>query len=174
MGDENQRDVFLGTSLSNQIDDLPLIPRIDVGRRLIRQNEIRLIGQRAGNRDTLLFADRHRPRLVVQAMAQSHAFQQTAGTHVLVGTQGRSGRALLSVADDGSGVPVEHAERIFDRFYRVEGAQASGSGLGLAIARELAARMGGTVELSLEDGRTTFTLALPAVAAAPEALPAAS
>ena len=69
---------------------------------------------------------------------------------------------------------MQYAERIFDRFYRVEGPQASGSGLGLAIARELAERMGGTVELSTTDGRTTFTLALPAVAAAPEAVPVSS
>jgi signal transduction histidine kinase len=71
------------------------------------------------------------------------------------------GHAELSVSDDGPGIPREHAERIFDRFYRVEGPHASGSGLGLAIARELAERMGGTVELESRSGRTTFTLSLP-------------
>ena len=59
------------------------------------------------------------------------------------------------------GIPPEHAERVFDRFYRVEGPQASGSGLGLAIARELAERMDGSVELVSVPGRTTFTLSLP-------------
>ena len=54
----------------------------------------------------------------------------------------------LAVSDDGPGIPPEHAERVFDRFYRVEGPHASGSGLGLAIARELAEHMDGTVELS--------------------------
>ncbi len=79
----------------------------------------------------------------------------------------RADRAELAVSDDGPGIPREHAERIFDRFYRVEGPHASGSGLGLAIARELAERMGGTVELVSASGRTTFTLSLPAAAAAP-------
>jgi signal transduction histidine kinase len=78
---------------------------------------------------------------------------------------------VLQVRDDGPGIPDEHAERIFDRFYRVEGPQASGSGLGLAIARELAEHMGGTVELSSVDGWTTFTMTLPAVAVAPEPVP---
>jgi two-component system OmpR family sensor kinase len=71
------------------------------------------------------------------------------------------GRAVLAVHDDGPIAP-EHAERVFDRFYRVEGPQASGSGLGLAIARELAEHMDGTVELVSAPGRTTFTLTLPA------------
>ena len=69
---------------------------------------------------------------------------------------------MLAVNDDGPGIPPAHAERVFDRFYRVEGPQASGSGLGLAIARELAEHMDGTVELMSAPGRTTFTLSLPA------------
>ena len=55
-------------------------------------------------------------------------------------------------------------ERVFQRFYRVDGGQASGSGLGLAIARELAGRMGGTVTVASRPGSTVFTLELPAEA----------
>ena len=64
----------------------------------------------------------------------------------------RDDRAVLAVEDDGPGIPAEHLERVFDRFYRVEGAHASGSGLGLAIARELAERMGGTVTIESRPG----------------------
>ena len=68
----------------------------------------------------------------------------------------------LEVTDDGPGIAPEHLDRIFDRFYRVDGTQASGSGLGLAIARELAQHMGGAVSVETRPGRTSFVLALPA------------
>ena len=72
---------------------------------------------------------------------------------------------MLSVEDDGPGIPGEHLEQVFDRFYRVDGGVASGSGLGLAIARELAELMGGRVTLESRPGRTVFALEL---AVAPE------
>ena len=71
----------------------------------------------------------------------------------------------LIVEDDGPGIAPDDLERIFQRFYRVEGGQASGSGLGLAIARELAGRMNGAVTVSSRPGATTFMLDLPAESA---------
>ena len=88
-----------------------------------------------------------------------------SGTEVRISASVENGRAALTVSDDGPGIPREHVERIFDRFYRVEGPQASGSGLGLAIARELAERMDGSVELVSRPGSTRFTLSLPGVPA---------
>jgi signal transduction histidine kinase len=58
-------------------------------------------------------------------------------------------------------VPARDREHLFERFYRADGGKASGSGLGLAIARELAARMEGTIELRSEPGETVFALVLP-------------
>ena len=90
----------------------------------------------------------------------------------MISTRRAGDRALLEVADDGPGIAPEHLDRIFDRFYRVEGTQAFGSGLGLAIARELALRMGGTVTVETRPGRTVFALQLPAEPApAPRRLP---
>ena len=82
-------------------------------------------------------------------------------TPVRIRTLGENGVAALQVEDEGPGVPAEHASRIFERFYRVDGARSSGSGLGLAIARELAGLMGGSVEVDSEPGKTVFTLRLP-------------
>ncbi len=75
-----------------------------------------------------------------------------------------AGCAQLLVADDGPGVPVEHQERIFDRFYRAQSARSrdSGSGLGLSIARGLAKRNGGRLDLMEAHAGTTMRLLLPA------------
>jgi signal transduction histidine kinase len=151
----------------------------DVARALL--DELQPIAEASGHALTLdsepdawALADEERVLQIGRALVANAIAHTPPGTQVVVWTGRRDGTSLLSVTDDGPGVPQEHAERIFDRFYRVEGPQASGSGLGLAIARELAERMGGRVELSAEDGRTTFTLTLPAVAAAPEAVPVSS
>lgn len=71
--------------------------------------------------------------------------------------------AQLLVADDGAGVPPEHRDRIFDRFYRAESARSpgSGSGLGLSIARGLAERNGGRVDLVEAAPGATLRLLLP-------------
>ena len=83
------------------------------------------------------------------------------GTPVRLRVRDGDGRAILSVEDEGPGIPEGHAEQVFERFYRAEGGRTSGSGLGLAIARELAVLMGGTIEVESRPGRTVFSLALP-------------
>ena len=88
-------------------------------------------------------------------------------TPVRLGTARRNGSAVLTVEDEGPGIPPEYSGQVFDRFYRLEGSIASGSGLGLAIARELAELMGGSVELDPAPGRTVFSLVLPAAPAQP-------
>ena len=45
---------------------------------------------------------------------------------------------MLEVSDSGPGIPVEDRQRVFDRFYRVEGGAGMGSGLGLAIVKRVA------------------------------------
>jgi two-component system sensor histidine kinase TctE len=55
---------------------------------------------------------------------------------------------LLTVADDGPGIPPEHQEKVFERFFRAAGQTGpEGSGLGLAIVRSAVSRMGATVEI---------------------------
>jgi signal transduction histidine kinase len=51
---------------------------------------------------------------------------------------------VLDVVDDGPGVPAEHLDRIFDRFYRADPQSSDGTGLGLAIVRQVAERHDGT------------------------------
>jgi two-component system OmpR family sensor kinase len=112
--------------------------------------------------------DDERTLQIGRILVENALVHTPAGTPVRLGTDRRDGLALLTVEDEGPGIPAEHAGQIFDRFYRIEGSVASGSGLGLAIARELAELMGGSVELDVSHGRTKFVLVLPA---SEEALP---
>jgi two-component system, OmpR family, sensor histidine kinase SenX3 len=89
-------------------------------------------------------------------------------------TQGRVGVAVASdgsdvtitVRDNGVGIPSEHHDRIFERFYRVDRARSretGGTGLGLAIVRHVAINHGGSVAVSSAPGAgATFTITLPA------------
>lgn len=74
-----------------------------------------------------------------------------AASTVAFGLAVRGSNVVLTVDDDGSGVPANERERIFDRFVRLDearGRDAGGSGLGLAIVRALVGAHGGTVRVS--------------------------
>jgi two-component system OmpR family sensor kinase len=60
----------------------------------------------------------------------------------------KDGHACWIVTDTGPGIPVDERQRVFDRFYRRDGAAAGGSGLGLAIVQRVAQRHRATVELA--------------------------
>jgi heavy metal sensor kinase len=72
---------------------------------------------------------------------------------------------IIEVTDTGPGIPAEHRERIFDRFYRIEKdrpREDGGAGLGLAIARWVVEADGGHLELeSQENAGSTFRIVLP-------------
>ena len=77
-------------------------------------------------------------------------------------------RVALAVHDSGPGIAPTHLGRIFERFYRVQGADTdTGSGLGLAIAKALVLAQGGTLQVESELGvGSVFTVTLPRAYAA--------
>lgn len=74
-------------------------------------------------------------------------------------------RDEIIVEDNGEGIPAQHLERLFERFYRVDRARSrdmGGTGLGLAIVKHLALLHGGEVTVASELGKgTRFTIHLP-------------
>ena len=90
-----------------------------------------------------------------------------AGGAVQVSLKLEAGQVVLSVADNGNGIPEADLPRIFERFYRVDKARsraAGGTGLGLAIVSDTVKRRGGTVEAANRpEGGAVFTVRWPAV-----------
>jgi len=70
------------------------------------------------------------------------------GSRVVLRAHRENGRARIEVADEGPGIPPEQADRVFERFYRVDHARSEGdggSGLGLAISRWIVELHGGAI-----------------------------
>jgi signal transduction histidine kinase len=91
-----------------------------------------------------------------------------AGGFVRLSARRESGMARIAVIDSGEGIPEEHLNRIFERFYKVDGARKKeakpGTGLGLAIAQQIVQAHGGDiiVRSQIGDG-TAFEVNLPVV-----------
>ena len=87
------------------------------------------------------------------------------GGHVEIRLKRDRGWAVLTVADDGVGVPQEDLSLIFQRFYRVDKARsraAGGTGLGLAIVRDTVEKRGGSVQAdNRPEGGAVFTVRWP-------------
>ena len=87
------------------------------------------------------------------------------GGAVQVSLSRESGEVVLTVADNGVGIPEADLPRIFERFYRVDKArsrEAGGTGLGLSIVSDTVKRRGGTVEAANRTGGgSVFTVRWP-------------
>jgi len=73
-------------------------------------------------------------------------------------------RLRLSVADTGIGIPEEHRERVFERFYRIDAHRSrasGGTGLGLAIVKQLVDALHGSITLNSSTDGTVFTVEVP-------------
>ena len=166
------------------VDDLLLLARLDAGRPLERAavdlsrlaieatNDARVAGP--DHRWTLdlpgepviVIGDDHRLREVVTNLLTNARAHTPAGTSVelALSVDATAGDAVLSVTDDGPGIPAESQPRVFERFYRADSVRApmtGSSGLGLAIVDAVARAHSGDVSLTSRAGYTRFSVRLP-------------
>ena len=110
-----------------------------------------------------LDADPGRMRGVLGNLVRNALAHTRAGGTIGVEGVASNGWILLTVRDDGAGIPADLMPRVFDRF--VKGPSSTGSGLGLAIVRDVVEAHGGSVSAGGTDaGGAAITLRLPSVA----------
>ncbi|MFD5026229.1 ATP-binding protein [Streptomyces sp. NPDC058373] len=160
--------------------DLLLLARLDAGERptggrldlgaLVREEASQRVGDRLpvevhGRAGLEVAGSRGQLARVLGNLVDNA--QRHAASRVEVRVRADGPDAVVSVADDGAGVPAGERERIFERFVRLDDARSrddGGAGLGLAIARDVAARHGGTLRVrEAPEGGALFELRLPRV-----------
>jgi histidine kinase len=103
--------------------------------------------------------DRHLIRRVQHNLAENAAkYADKPHKAVKLSVQPVVNRLVVTMEDNGSGIPSEELERVFDRFYRADAARTSetgGTGLGLQIARQIVGEHGGEIRLESEVGHFT-------------------
>jgi two-component system OmpR family sensor kinase len=168
--------------MSRLVDDLLLLARFDAGRPLDRRPvDLASLAAEAVQRarivapgrpvtleaaePVIVDGDEGRLTQVIDNLI-GNAIQHTPpGSPVTVGVAVSAGHAELTVADHGPGMTADQASRVFERFYRTDGARtraSGGAGLGLAIAAALAAAHGGEITVDTAPGHgAAFCLRLP-------------
>ncbi|HZV72829.1 MAG TPA: HAMP domain-containing sensor histidine kinase [Conexibacter sp.] len=175
------------------VADLLLLARADAGRTVPHRSvdlaqvlvevaaEVGPLADRGGHHLTVAA---HEPLVVDGARDELHrlalnlienALRHTpSGTHVHAALARAGDDVVLTVEDDGPGIPKELRARLFERFVRGRGDSGGGSGLGLSIVLAVAVSHGGSVDVERPaSGGARFVVRLPRVGApAPEPAPA--
>ncbi|HYE95155.1 MAG TPA: HAMP domain-containing sensor histidine kinase [Rubricoccaceae bacterium] len=117
-----------------------------------------------------VYADRNRIRQVLTNLIDN-AIAYTDEGSVRCRVRRHRDKARIEVVDTGRGIPEEHLDRIFERFYRVDTARSrkmGGTGLGLAIVKQILEAHGEGVHVESTKGRgSRFWFELPLAEAAP-------
>jgi signal transduction histidine kinase len=111
-----------------------------------------------------VISDETRLRQILGNLLHNAIRHTPEGGMVIVDARLCDGYATLSVSDTGVGIPADQIDRVFDRFFQLEGTarEEDNSGLGLAIVKDLVHAQGGEISVESEPGRgTTFSFTIP-------------
>jgi two-component system OmpR family sensor kinase len=163
------------------VEDLLLLARLDEGRALdlnrldvsavIKDavNDARVAGpghtwKVTAPRGLNINADKHRIHQVIANLLSNAQTHTPAGTAVTVKASRVESHVVITVTDNGPGIPTEILGHVFERFARADTSRqrATGStGLGLAIVDGLVRAHGGSISVASVPGNTQFTISLP-------------
>jgi two-component system OmpR family sensor kinase len=169
--------------MTRLVDDLLLLARLDdqqpLERRPLALDDIveaaveaakvvdrtRPLALDLGTRPTVVAGDGGRLRQLIDNLLSNTRRHTPPGTAVSVRLSTAADEAVLRVADTGPGIPIEEQERIFDRFFRLDGGRSpgrGGTGLGLAIVQAIATAHNGRITVANAQPRgATFELRIP-------------
>jgi len=171
--------------MTGLVEDLLLLARLDEGRELDRQPvDLTMLlvdavsDAHAAGRDHVwnlelpdepveAIGDEARLRQVVTNLLANARVHTDAGTTVLARLAADGGRAVITVTDNGPGIPAHLADTLFERFARGDSSRFRGTGstgLGLAIVAAVVTAHHGTVTVDSAPGRTEFRVELPLAA----------
>lgn len=179
-----------GIRMGRLVEDLLLLARLDQGRPLreepvdlVRLVDFAVMDARAVDpqrnitfthpEEARVLGDSDRLRQVIDNLLTNARVHTDPGTPVSVDITVHADDVVLTVADRGPGISQEHAEQVFDRFYRVDTSRSrarGGAGLGLSIVAAIVDAHHGQVTLDTALGQgTTVRVVLPRL---PERAPA--
>lgn len=171
--------------MTQLVEDMLFLARMDAGRPLDREqvdlsqlavdtvNDAHVAGPghrwsvNVPDEPILIFGDRLRLHQVLANLLSNARVHTPPGTRVNT-TLCRAGNddVVLTVTDDGPGIPAHHQPEIFERFARGDSSRsrrAGSTGLGLAIVQTLVKAHKGTIDVHSVPGETVFAITLPAI-----------
>ena len=146
------------------VDVLPVLEQVMRMMSLIAQEKGTELTYRSEGTCTVL-SSRDEIHQIIYNLTDNAVKYSPSGSTVQVSLFREAGQVVLTVEDNGAGIPEEDLPRLFERFYRVDKARsraAGGTGLGLAIVSDTVERRGGTVTAANRpSGGAVFTVRWP-------------
>lgn len=142
--------------------DLAALLEENLARLRVRYPQVKF-NWKAETSDTLVEADPKRLSQVIENLV-SNAIKYAPNSPLHINMKRADEQVQISIKDSGPGVPAEHAEHIFKRFYRVPEVKdkTRGSGLGLFICEQIVHAHGGEITLNSANGKgAEFVISLP-------------